>query len=559
MKTLVLGQMPVDATPSTHIPAGQWCFLGMEDKFPEWETAFSFPPSPYSDSQVREQEGLRARNWGLRQIAYIADNYKSKKQLPLGIWEFVLASWAGRAAHTIHDYSLRLDILLSLYGEQELRVPLVQKSPNRIWQDTIEFHYDLLSPHGIHWLFSRLLEYKKVPASWKLVMVPPETDSSYNNTHQSRQPAKPKKIKTWIKDAIQTRIPLPNWLLDSCWNTLFLIPFLLLNRKRKDNTRLFNDVFPDPAEMPAYYTEVFETLLPVSLQNIPDKIRKKRSFFRTFVTDKYFWQDKKLLDMAGYKLGGTRIVTTQHSHNYLLYAKSSALTSDQIRHAFIPWGEFPFFPRTAKPAPHIKLVRNYNKYDHGTSLLYVINCELAVNHTIEDAFWEDIPKNRIFHKLFIENISNEVKADLCIRPYPLSLFCDRFDSAAWIKKTFPELTITQNNLFNNLKHCKLSVLAYPGSPIGEALTLNTPVIMVWDYPLPLLEKAKDILKQMSEVKMYFTDPLEAAVHINTIWHDIDSWWNSKSVQDVRNEYLKINIGVPCRSPLRKWISSIQSL
>ena len=42
------------------------------------------------------------------------------------------------------------------------------------------------------------------------------------------------------------------------------------------------------------------------------------------------------------------------------------------------------------------------------------------------------------------------------------------------------------------------------------------------------------LKALEKVGIVFYTPVEAANHINLIWNSVDSWWNSKKVQDAVN-------------------------
>ena len=42
---------------------------------------------------------------------------------------------------------------------------------------------------------------------------------------------------------------------------------------------------------------------------------------------------------------------------------------------------------------------------------------------------------------------------------------------------------------------------------------------------------------MSEHKISFSDPKDAALHINNVWDNVDEWWISKDVKNTIEEFL----------------------
>jgi putative transferase (TIGR04331 family) len=582
-KFLVLGQMPENATPETHIPAGQWCFMGVENLYPDWDEKFTSLSIYNNDADVYEREGLRARCWGVRQIESIATNLGGG---PLDIWEFVLGRWAIFAAHKIHDSLLRLEKIIDLYRDQYLTVFLVSKFPMLIFQDYRECFYDFMSPSGIHWLYSRLLEHIDIPDKWNIEYTenhkpPPkeQTDFRQRSTIQNRSfeiiriadilfflirfiRRFSRKVKQTV-DAhlhiLRTHIPLPSCLLDSFFFIIILIPFLLMNRRRIDNTKPLCKEFSDFVELPAYYAEIMMMMIPESFKNFsPNK--KKRSIFKTFITDHTFFStDARIFKMACYKLAGVRIVTTQHAPGYVPFLKSSGQRLEGVYHTFVPWGNLPFTWRQARSAPNITYTHLYNKHKSANNvLLYVMDIERPLSHDIELSYRINVVENRSFHKTLINKIEESIGNDqgrIFLRPYPASP--SSFDSETWVKKNWPNLYIFQGNLLDGLRRCKLSVVTYMGSVQGQALALNTPMVWVWDNTaLPLTNEARELFKYLGDVKIYFSDPLLAAKHIKAIWTDVDSWWNSKDVQTARSYFLKIDMGLPCRMPLRQWINTV---
>ncbi|GHT92349.1 hypothetical protein FACS1894140_4240 [Spirochaetia bacterium] len=333
-----------------------------------------------------------------------------------------------------------------------------------------------------------------------------------------------------------------------------------MNRNKEDNTIPLQEEYPDFEELPAYYSTIFKAMLPDSFQNISEKIKGRKCIFSTFVTDSTFFTDEGILKMAGYKLGGTRIVITQHAPPYIFVAKLSTVYLEGFQHALITWGNLPFSRKLRHSAPNLNYARLYNKH-HLTvaSVLYIMDSEYLSPPNFEAALYTYTPKVRSFHKKLIGALDKNVKDAMYMRPRPCYT---SFDTEAWIRKTFPDIPIHEASisLLKALRHCKLSIVTYMGSTFNQALTLNSPVIWVLDRSEYLFtQEALDLLKHMQDVKIYFSDPLQAAKHINNVWSDIDSWWDSKEVQAVRAECLKIDMGLPCKKPLRKWIKAIKAL
>jgi len=58
-KRLVVGTVPHDFSPDTHLALGPWCFFKAEDRYPEWDTlAFV---DPFATRAARDAGG-RASN-----------------------------------------------------------------------------------------------------------------------------------------------------------------------------------------------------------------------------------------------------------------------------------------------------------------------------------------------------------------------------------------------------------------------------------------------------------------------------------------------------------------
>ena len=48
--------------------------------------------------------------------------------------------------------------------------------------------------------------------------------------------------------------------------------------------------------------------------------------------------------------------------------------------------------------------------------------------------------------------------------------------------------------------------------------------------------AKEYFDKLKKVGVFHDTPESAASHINLIWHDVNSWWNSVDVKDAVNSF-----------------------
>ena len=79
----------------------------------------------------------------------------------------------------------------------------------------------------------------------------------------------------------------------------------------------------------------------------------------------------------------------------------------------------------------------------------------------------------------------------------------------------------------------------PSTPIIESLNLNLPSILFFDKNSWRFESDyTELVNDLMQKKLLFENENEAAKHINLIWNNIDEWWFSNEIQNLRQEFLK---------------------
>lgn len=86
---------------------------------------------------------------------------------------------------------------------------------------------------------------------------------------------------------------------------------------------------------------------------------------------------------------------------------------------------------------------------------------------------------------------------------------------------------------------RLAICTYPETTFSEAMTSGVPTVMI--YPEHYYERhpvTGSLLKLLRDSQIIFHDSQAAATHINAIWDDVETWWNSSEILAVRKEFYR---------------------
>ena len=72
------------------------------------------------------------------------------------------------------------------------------------------------------------------------------------------------------------------------------------------------------------------------------------------------------------------------------------------------------------------------------------------------------------------------------------------------------------------------------------------------------EVVRTLLNLLSDSKIVFYDPIEAALHLNSIWDNPFRWWNSSKVIKARNEFNNIALDLD-KDWGEKWKTFLESV
>lgn len=107
-----------------------------------------------------------------------------------------------------------------------------------------------------------------------------------------------------------------------------------------------------------------------------------------------------------------------------------------------------------------------------------------------------------------------------------------------IKRGFEGLIDKQNiSLNQRLKKCKLSISTYNATVFLETISLNIPTIVFFNQGFyEIREDALPFIEELKKVKIYHESPESVAEFLNSIADNIELWWYSQDVQNVREMF-----------------------
>ncbi|NCI49088.1 hypothetical protein GWC95_04085 [Sediminibacterium roseum] len=91
---------------------------------------------------------------------------------------------------------------------------------------------------------------------------------------------------------------------------------------------------------------------------------------------------------------------------------------------------------------------------------------------------------------------------------------------------------------SSLVNARIHLSNHFGTPFLESLAWNIPTVIIHP-PLEgyLREDAIPDFEKLQRAKIIFTDPSEAANHLNEVYNDIDGWWQSENVQQAVKSFI----------------------
>ena len=105
---------------------------------------------------------------------------------------------------------------------------------------------------------------------------------------------------------------------------------------------------------------------------------------------------------------------------------------------------------------------------------------------------------------------------------------------------------------------RLIVCTYPQTTFSEAMHSGIPTVLLYPETLWQLDNAfGDLVRELRKTRVVFSDPIEAADHVNEIWKDADEWWARADTTRVREMFFDL-CGRVRSDWLNEWVGFFQN-
>jgi putative transferase (TIGR04331 family) len=107
-----------------------------------------------------------------------------------------------------------------------------------------------------------------------------------------------------------------------------------------------------------------------------------------------------------------------------------------------------------------------------------------------------------------------------------------------IRRSLPNVEIDDGSrkIYKVLGDHKLIIATSNTTSFLETYALNIPTILFWDSSFWETNQSGDeLFSRMRDLNLFFSSPQDLAKFLNDNYSSIDSWWNSKDIQGIREE------------------------
>lgn len=341
------------------------------------------------------------------------------------------------------------------------------------------------------------------------------------------------------KNLIMLKIKLFSFNFYSSYNINFKKIYKLEQRINLiHHAKINNDFYKFLLEMifenmPTIYLENFKEVQTKILNNYNYQLKS------IFTSNSFAFNDYFKILVASKKNSGSKLIIGQHGGNDGM-CKFSSIQNHQLKIAdvFLSWGWRLDQKNNIKPIGNFL---SFNKKIHHQKNGYGLLVSTQVPRYSYRLFsfpiasqWLDYFNDQC---IFYENLTEKIQKKIIFK-------VNNFDYG-WKEKErliskFNTIKVNQYSPIDNLlKDSRIHIATYNGTVFLETLYYNIPTLIFWN---PLLwelntdaEKDFNLLKKIG---IFYDDPVKAANKLVTIWDNIDDWWYSKEIQDVKNEFCK---------------------
>ena len=287
-----------------------------------------------------------------------------------------------------------------------------------------------------------------------------------------------------------------------------------------------------PKYLPTVYLESFNFLVGAK-----KPWRGKRFPRVIFTANRHLYDDVFNFWTALAVENGSKLIIGQHGGYYGLSEFPSSFERHEfdIADRYISWGWNSKGISIAGPALMLvnqRLIKRINPH-----LLIVVTDQLF---TYPRSIFGDIDES----SPYLSNVQTlarnleHINKNVLIR-LPITHGDSGHSQIDWFNENLPETAIdTGEQKFRQLlKQAKLVVIPHNGTTLIESIALGVPTVIFWDKSIVWMRpEAQAVFNALEQVGIFHRTPESVASFINSIWDDVDGWWNSPATLDARKQF-----------------------
>lgn len=291
-----------------------------------------------------------------------------------------------------------------------------------------------------------------------------------------------------------------------------------------------------PAQIPAVYLEGYQKIIQQAAA-LPWPKNPKLIW-----TSNSWWADDTFKVWAAAKVEqGTPLVIGQHGGGYGMnlweFTEEHQIA---ICDRFFTWGWTEPGQTKLKPVGALKTkVYRLNRHRQPTKALLVTYTNPQQSYHLVSAFvgsqWLAYFNDQCN---FVSNLTETVRQALTIWLYPTDY---GWDQAARWRDRFPTLQLDggRSKIVSMYRNTRLIIATGNHTVYLETIMLDVPTVIFWNpQHSELRDSAIPYFEDLKRVGIFHESPDSAAKHVNSIWGNVNAWWQSPELQEVLERFSK---------------------
>ncbi len=530
-RQLVVDTIPPDFSPETHVALGPWCFFGVEDVYPEWDS-LDFV-DPFADAEARKDAGrvTRALAHTLLDRLWPQMNRRHGVNYSREFWRVVLIDWLLHLTMMCWRIWAHVEAFIARSGTEPFNVSLLVASSPFQFATTQDFVVAARDPSDFRtWLINEIVR-RLARRHWRVA----------NDRTISPQTVSPLILRNRRRRSVENiaMLAMGGWRVAYAWQwATSLYVNLLPRRKARPPAPPFRASTNFSTPFLELVDELVESTLPQCLGpgfKTLDADAKAQRYRRGRLNVVYMnpHDDQQSVRRAHAVEAGERVVPVQHGGVYGWGAPDTQHVENEYSYeAFATWGWTKYEDETARfvPLPSVTLGTGLGLARRSGENWVFVSSMMIPLYTRFDITPTHVEYRR-WKKRFFSALPAVTTDTLLYRPY---LSRHSFADVDWLRRFIPNLKTIDGRLHDVMFASRLAVIDHPFTTFPIAMACGIPTIGFWQKDAwPLSRQAAPYFAELEDAGILFGKPEDAARQVAAVLDRAEEWWREPPVARAR--------------------------